>query len=209
MPLSAQRTPATPEEIQLVAAICRGNESAFTTAVERHYAAMLTFAQAYVRAPDAAGEIVHGAWMAALAESERFDGGIPLRTWLLRFVARAAPPLATRADGAARGATQAAVDAGRFRDRGDGFPGHWRAYPRDWRALPDDVLRGARTRRVVEDAIEALPTEQRAVITLRDVLGCPLREACAVLELPEAAARDSVHRARSYVRAALERHFDA
>ena len=41
MPLSAQRTTATAEEIELVAAIRDGDERAFTTTVGRHYGCML------------------------------------------------------------------------------------------------------------------------------------------------------------------------
>jgi RNA polymerase sigma-70 factor (ECF subfamily) len=50
--------------------------------------------------------------------------------------------------------------------------------------------------------------QQRTVITLRDVVGCPAEEACAVLDLSEPVARERLHSARSQVRAALERHFD-
>lgn len=200
---------ALADDLRLVAAIRAGDEAAFTTAVERHHAAMLALARAYVAAPDGTGRIVHDAWMAALAGSDGFDGTVPLRTWLLRFVVRAAAPLAAEPDGGGAVAPSPAVDAGRFRAAHDGFPGHWRAYPRDWRTLPDDVRRGAGARRVVEAALGALPTEQRAVITLRDVLRCPLREACDVLELAEPAARERLHQARCHVRAALERHFDA
>jgi RNA polymerase sigma-70 factor, ECF subfamily len=208
MPLSAQRTTATPEDIQLVAAIGAGDEQAFTTAVERHYACMLAVANAYVLSRDAARGIVHDAWTAALGDTDRFDGSMPLRAWLLRFVVDVAAPLAARPGGGSPGTASPAVDPERFRGGPGAFPGHWRAYPRDWRALPDEVLKGDGTRRVIAAAIEALPVELRAMITMRDIVGCPVREACAVLELPEDTARERLHRARCQVRAALERHFD-
>jgi RNA polymerase sigma-70 factor, ECF subfamily len=208
MSLSAPQDTATPEERELVAAIRSGDEDAFAAAVERHYRAMLAVAKAYVLAPDAAKQVVHDAWMAALAESDRFDGTVSLRAWLLRFVVRQAVPLAERPDGASPAAANPAVDPDRFRDDAKAFPGHWRAYPRDWRTVPDDVRRGQRARGVVEAAVEALPVEQRVVVTLRDIVGCPPREAYDILELPDAVARDRLHRARCAVRAALERHFD-
>lgn len=208
MSLSAERDTASPEEIELVAAIRSGDEQAFAVAVERHHRAMLAVAKAYVLAPDAATRVVHDAWLAALAETDRFDGSAPLRAWLLRFVVRLAAPLAARPDGHSPDVAQPAVDPGRFRGRADAFPGHWRAYPRDWRGLPDDVRRGHRAGGVVQAAVAALPVEQRAVLTMRDIVGCPPREAYAILELPEAVARDRLHQARCRVRAALERHFD-
>jgi RNA polymerase sigma-70 factor (ECF subfamily) len=199
---------ATAEEIELVVAMRAGDERAFMTVVERHHPAMLTLANAYVATPEAAGQVVQDGWMAALEERAGFDGGIPLRAWLLRFVARSAPPPAVEAEGGGARRSAAAADAERFRGRGEAFPGHWRAYPHDWRDLPDHVLRGDVARRVVQDAIDALPVEQRTVITVRDVLRCPPRDVCAVLDLSESAARERLHRARSQVRAALERHFD-
>ena len=208
MPSDVHADTATKEEIELVAAIRGGDERAFTTVVGRHYGAMLALAKAYVTTPAAAERAVHEAWMMALTASGDFDGSTPLRTWLLRFAARSAAPLAAARDGITLETERPAVDAERFRGRRDAFPGHWRAYPSDWRALPADVLRGHETRRVVEAAIEALPIEQRTVITVRDVLRCPPREACVVLGLSEAAARGLLHQARSQVRAALERHLD-
>jgi DNA-directed RNA polymerase specialized sigma24 family protein len=138
---------------------------------------MLAVAKAYVLAPGAAKQVVHDAWMAALAETVRFDGSAPLRAWLLRFVVRLAAPLATRPDGERPDTAKPAVDPDRLRGTHGAYPGHWRAYPRDWRTLPDDIRRGHRARRVVEAAVEALPVEQRAVITMPDVVGCPPREA--------------------------------
>ena len=54
-------------------------------------------------------------------------------------------------------------------------------------------------------AIEDLPDVQRAVITLRDVEGMSSDEVCEALELTEGNQRVQLHRARSKVRAALER----
>jgi RNA polymerase sigma-70 factor, ECF subfamily len=208
MPLSAHRETVSSEEIAVVAAIRGGDEHAFATAVDRHHRAMVAVANAYVLTPDAASQVVHEAWLAALADAERFDGKVPLRAWLLRFVVRVAAPLAARFDGESSDPAKPAVDPDRFRAGADAFPGHWRAYPRDWRALPDDVRRGAGARRVVEAAVAALPVEQRAVITVRDIVGCPAPEACAILDVSDTVARERLHQARCRVRAALERHFD-
>jgi RNA polymerase sigma-70 factor (ECF subfamily) len=208
MPSDVHADTATKEEIELVAGIRCGDERAFTTVVGRHYGAMLALAKAYLRTPAAAERAVHEAWMTALAASGEFDGSTPLRTWLLRLAARSSAPLAAARDGGTLETARPAVDAERFRGRRDAFPGHWRAYPRDWRALPEEVVRGPETRLVVERAIEALPIEHRTVITLRDILRCPPRETCAVLDLSEAGTRELLHQARSHVRAALERHLD-
>jgi RNA polymerase sigma-70 factor, ECF subfamily len=101
------------------------------------------------------------------------------------------------------------VEPERFRGATDGFPGHWRAYPGDWHRLPEDALLQRETMRVTLDAIAELPPAQRAAITMRDVQGCGADEVCAVLGVSEGNQRVLLHRARSRVRAAPERHFDA
>ncbi|MFL5360304.1 MAG: RNA polymerase sigma factor, partial [Myxococcales bacterium] len=62
---------------------------------------------------------------------------------------------------------------------------------------------------VVEAAIALLPVNQREVITLRDVLGWTSEEVCESLGISEGNQRVLLHRARSKVRAALEKHFAA
>ena len=62
------------------------------------------------------------------------------------------------------------------------------------------------TRAVVEETIATLPAQQRRVITLRDIDGWTSEEVCDLLGLSEGNQRVLLHRARSRVRAALERH---
>jgi RNA polymerase sigma-70 factor (ECF subfamily) len=46
------------------------------------------------------------------------------------------------------------------------------------------------------------------VITMRDIAGCSAEEVCDALEVSAGKQRVLLHRARSRVRAALERHLD-
>ena len=91
-----------------------------------------------------------------------------------------------------------AVDPERFRNLR--YPGGWTSFPEPW-GDPD----AGEARNVVATAIEQLPAGQRLVITLRDVEGCSADEVCAVLALSAVEQRVLLHRARSKVRAALER----
>jgi RNA polymerase sigma-70 factor (ECF subfamily) len=65
-------------------------------------------------------------------------------------------------------------------------------------------LLGAETREVVARAIEALPANQRVVISLRDVEGWSSEEVCNALGLTETNQRVLLHRARSKVRRTLD-----
>jgi RNA polymerase sigma-70 factor, ECF subfamily len=203
------------EEADLVARLRGGDERAFEALVDRHYATMLSVARGYVRTRAIAEEVVQEAWVGVLNGIDRFEGRSSLRTWIMRIVVNIA---ISRGEREARSVPFSAfaseegeepvVDPERFRNQDDGFPGHWRAYPGNWASLPDDALLGRETLGVVMSAIEELPDAQRVVITMRDVAGCTPEEVCGALDVSEGNQRVLLHRARSHVRGALERHLD-
>jgi RNA polymerase sigma-70 factor (ECF subfamily) len=88
----------------------------------------------------------------------------------------------------------------------DRWPGHWAIAPVPW---PERALETAEAEQVIRAAIAALPEPQRAVITLRDMVGCTPAETCAALAITDANQRVLLHRARTKVRAALEAAFGA
>ena len=61
---------------------------------------------------------------------------------------------------------------------------------------------------MVKAAVEELPEAQRIVIAMRDIAGCSAEEVCEALDVTVGNQRVLLHRARSRVRAALERHLD-
>jgi RNA polymerase sigma-70 factor, ECF subfamily len=206
-------TPAS-DEAALIRRLRDGDERAFEALVEQHYSTMLAVARTYVRTRAVAEEVVQEAWLGVLKGLERFEGRSSLKTWIMRIVANTAMTRGAREARSVPFSTlapegeEAAVEPERFRGPDDGFPGHWRGYPADWQSLPDEALLGQETRRVIMRAIEELPEAQRAVITLRDVTGCSAEEVCSVLDVSEGNQRVLLHRARSRVRSALERHLD-
>ena len=207
--------PTASEEADLVARLRAGDERAFEAIVDRHYSTMLAVARGYVRTRAIAEEVVQEAWLGVLKRIDRFEGRSSLRTWIMRIVVNVA---ISRGEREARNipfsalasdeGDEPAVDPERFRGGGDGFPGHWRAYPGNWAALPDDALLGRETVGIVMSAIAELPDAQRVVITMRDVAGCSPEEVCGALDVSDGNQRVLLHRARSHVRRALERHLD-
>ena len=209
-----QERVATREELDLLARLRAGDERAFETLVERHYATMLAVAQTYVRTRAVAEEVVQEAWLGVLKGLDRFEGRSSLKTWILRILVNIAKTRGVREARSVPYASLApegdepAVEPERFRGPGDAFPGHWRAYPGDWHGLPEEALLQRETLRVAMDTIERLPPAQRTVIVMRDIQGCEPEEVCALLDVSDGNQRVLLHRARSRVRAALERHLD-
>jgi RNA polymerase sigma-70 factor, ECF subfamily len=152
-------------------------------------------------------------WLAVYTGLERFEGRSSLKTWLFRILtnkaktrgqreARTVPFSTFAADG---DEDDTAVDLDRFLGPDSRHPGGWVAPPR---GVPEERLLAAEARATIESAIAALPPNQRAVITLRDVEGLSAEEACNVLGLSETNQRVLLHRARSKVRAAFERYLE-
>jgi len=204
-------------DAELLARLRRGDERAFRMLVERYNATMLRVARLHVRDHQAAEEVVQETWLAVVMGLERFEERSTLKTWLFRILtnraktrgereARSVPFSAVAAADAA--GDDPAVDADRFQGPNDPFPGGWAAPPARWETLPDERLLSQETLRELAEAVEMLPPAQRAVIRLRDIEGWDADEVCDLLGLTHGNQRVLLHRARSKVRAALERYLD-
>ena len=205
---------AAAEEQELLERLRAGDERAFETLVERHYPTMLAVARHYVSSRAVAEEVVQDAWLGVLKGLDSFEGRSSLRTWILRILVNRAKTRGARDSRTVPFASimpqgdEAAVEPGRFRGPDDPFPGHWRAYPGTWQRLPEETLADRETLQIVLATIHQLPPPQRIVITMRDIQGCDAEEVCEALDVSEGNQRVLLHRARSKVRRALERHFD-
>ena len=147
-----------------------------------------------------------------LRSLDRFERRSTLRTWVLGIVVnlarsrarveRRSIPLPCDSDGPV-------VDPTRFLPPDHArWPHHWAREPRPWRTPEDDLLAGE-TRKVILDAIDALPATQREVIVLRDLEELSATDVCNVLGVTDTYQRVLLHRARSRVRHALEQYFAA
>jgi RNA polymerase sigma-70 factor (ECF subfamily) len=196
-------------EGQLVAALREGDEAAFKELIDRYHASLVRVAQAYVPTRALAEEVAQETWLAVLEGLDRFEGRSSLKTWLFRILTNRAKTRGMRERRSlpfsALESDDGAVDPDRFRGPDEAWPGHWSAPPH---GFPEERLLAHETRRVIEDAIRKLPKTQRTVITLRDVEGWSAEEVCNALTLSETNQRVLLHRARSAVRAALERYLE-
>jgi RNA polymerase sigma-70 factor (ECF subfamily) len=200
------------EEDALLLALLNGDERTFTELVERWSGTMLRIALSHVDSRAVAEEVVQETWLIVLRDLRRFEGRSALRTWVLGIVvnlARARARVERRSAPMPADAGGPDVDVVRFRPSDAArWPDHWALGPVPWPAPEEDLLAGE-TREVILDAIRALPPAQREVLVLRDLEGLTATETCNILGLTDTNQRVLLHRARSRVRNALERYFEA
>jgi RNA polymerase sigma-70 factor (ECF subfamily) len=163
----------------------------------------------FVASRDVAEDVVQDTWLAVLRGLPAFEGRSTLKSWIFGILTNRAKTRGVRdkrtvafSELSNPGSdSELAVDPDRFTPAGS-----WSAPPGRWdRDTPEQLLR-QEARAIMEQAIAALPASQRAVVTLRDIEGLEAAEVCNILELSETNQRVLLHRARSKVRAALERY---
>jgi RNA polymerase sigma-70 factor (ECF subfamily) len=195
---------------QLLAALRAGDEAAFRDVVRQWHSSLLRVAQIFTPSRAVAEEVVQETWLRVLGALARFEGRSSLKTWVFRILVNTAKTRALREGRTipfsalqdASRVPEAAVEPERFLpDDHPHHPGGWAVPPPD---LPEDRLIAAETRGRIADAIDALPANQRAVISLRDVEGWSSEEVRNALDLTEVNQRVLLHRARARVRQALE-----
>jgi len=215
VPCRTVRTVAPPDysdETFLVKALCARDVDAFAYLIDRYHDPLMRIARLYVPNREVAEEVVQETWLAVLQGIDRFEQRATLKTWLYRILSNIAR---------ARGAKERrslplserdeiddapAVEARRFRRFGR-HAGQWTRPPSPW-PEPEQTAIDADVLSAVQRAADALPRAQREVLTLRDVLGWDAGEVCDALDLSDANQRVLLHRARSKVRAALERYYN-
>lgn len=206
------------EDYQFLAALRGGDEGAFLGLVEQYQAALLRLARMYVNDAAVAEEVVQETWLGVLRGLDRFEGRSSLKTWIFRILMNTAKtrafregrsvPFSAFADPASED-DGPSVSPERFRPADDPhWPHHWSDPPHAWGATPEQMVISRETRAIIEGAIQGLKPSQREVITLRDIQGMSSEEVCNILAISETNQRVLLHRARSRVRAALERYFD-
>jgi len=199
----------------LVLRLRGGDEDTFTTLVERYHGAMIRVAMGFVSDRATAEEVAQETWLGVLHGVANFEGRSSLKSWIFAILVNKAKTRALREARstpfsalAAQESTgdEAAVDPQRFRGADMPWTGHWKTPLPRWGENPEERLLAKEMTARLQSAIDRLPPAQRAVITLRDVTGYDAKAICNALEITETNMRVLLHRARSRVRAELERY---
>ena len=205
---------ATADDQRIIAGLRAGDGAAFAEVVDRYHGSLVRVAMRYVPSRAVAEEVVQDTWIAVIHGMATFEARSSLKTWIFRILTYQAIsrgkrehrsiPFSVLAGREAEGA-ESTVDPSRFRGPEDQFPGGWIEHPDPW-GDGESIMLSQEMQSVVAVSLESLPSAQRLVMTLRDVQDWSAEEVCEALEISQGNQRVLLHRARSKVRAALERY---
>jgi RNA polymerase sigma-70 factor (ECF subfamily) len=210
--MATARVLAMPDA-EVVAALKRGDQAVYRELVDALTPGLMRMALMFVRDRAVAEEVVQETWIGVLRGIDRFEGRSRLKTWIYRILINTAKTRGQRESrsipfSAAARDDEAAVDPDRFLGADHRWAGGWMLGPGEWQTPEEELLQGE-TRDAILAAIEELPEAQRAVITMRDVEGIPAPDVAEALGITDGNQRVLLHRARSKVRAAIERQLGA
>lgn len=207
---------ASADDWHVISLLRRGDEATFATLIDHYHTTMLRVAMVYVTSRMVAEEVVQETWMAVITSLPRFEGRSSLKTWIFRILTNHAKTRAHREGRSIPFSSlantqddldEAAVEPDRFRPPGQQWAGGWLTFPARWEESSEERLLSQETYACIERAVAALPPNQRAIITMRDIEGWSSEETCRFLDITEGNQRVLLHRARSKVRGALEKYF--
>lgn len=207
------------EESTLLDALRRGDEDAFTRLVGEHHASLRRLARLYVVNGALADEVVQDTWLGVIRGIWAFEGRSSLKTWIFRILVNRARTRAVRESRSASFTATLSVESGaepepsvspeHFLSGDDSpAPGYWVRPPLDPGSSPERSLLTQELRERLRTVIDALPSNLRIVLWLRDVEGWSSEEVCSALAIQETNQRVLLHRARSRVRVALEPYLE-
>lgn len=177
-------------EATLVDRARSGDRLAFEELVRRHADRLYAVVLRFVADDDEAQEVTQETFLRAWRSIGRFEGRSQFFTWIYRIGINEAKRRAARRPPAA----VLSLDDEPVPEAPD------------WSEAPQTRIEQSELRRVLEEAVRALPVEYRAPIILRDIEGLSTGEAAEIVDLGEAAFKSRLHRARLAVRRAVDQH---
>jgi len=174
---------------QLVIRAQEGSREAFAQLVDRWADRAFNLVYRMLGNVEDTEDVVQEGFLNAFRSLGRFKRDASFGTWIYRIMT----------NGALVKIRKSAREV--FLDHDPG--GNGRRIPEglvDWTDTPLDDLINRETRERMDEAIEALPLDQRTVLVLRDVNGFPAAEVAEVLGISVPAVKSRLHRARVQVR---------
>jgi RNA polymerase sigma-70 factor (ECF subfamily) len=196
------------EEKALVDGLQAGDATAFAALVDGLHGRLLAFARTFTSSPALAQDIVQETWLGVIRGMPRFEGRSSIRTWIFSILVRRARTMTAqeaRRREVSAGAGELEAGSPTEWSPGLGRVGLWEEPLVSWGLEdPEATLRREEALRVVQEALNGLPEQQRQVVLLRDVEGVRAAEVCNILGVSETNQRVLLHRGRARIRRALD-----
>ena len=173
---------------QLVERAQKGDTRAFDLLVLKYQGRVANLVSRYVSNAAEAEDVTQEAFIKAYRALPKFRGDSAFYTWLYRIAANAAKNHLV-ALGRRPSSDQVIDEAEQF-----DLPGKLKDHE-----SPDAVLMGMELEQAVNSAIDSLPDELKAALTLREFEGLSYEEIAEILSCPIGTVRSRIFRAREAV----------
>ena len=184
-------------DVVLIDRTLAGDDQAFETLVKQHESRVYRTALGIVGKPEDAEEALQDTFMKAYQHLKEFRRDSRFTTWLTRIAINAA---LNKLRGQRE--TTSLDDEGEL--NAEFMPQHCEP----WQENPERSYAKEEIRRIVQEAIQSLPAEYRAVLVLRDISELDTVETAEALGLSIAATKSRLLRARLMVREKLAGRFE-
>jgi RNA polymerase sigma-70 factor, ECF subfamily len=191
-------------ELTLVGRLRAGDQSALESLMKQYASRVYRLAYGITRNAGDAEEVVQDTFLTLFQKIHTFEGRAALGSWLYRVATNAA--LMKRRG--LRGEREVSLEARlpTYQDNGR-RAGDRSLLMADWSQNPEASLLSRETQAIVNQAIDALPEQFRAVLLLRDIEGLSNEEVAGIVGESVAAVKSRVHRGRMAFREELTRRF--
>jgi RNA polymerase sigma-70 factor, ECF subfamily len=189
-----------PTDAELVERFKGGDRRAFELIVQRYQHRVYTLALRWMGNDEIAAEVAQDVFIALYRSLADFRGESRLSTWIYRVVLNHTRN--RKLYGRRRHLDRHEPLEGERASRDDDAPR--RQLAGDGPA-PDEAVHRSDAERLIRDALEQLPEEQRMIIVLRDIEDLPYEEIADLLDVPRGTVKSRLHRARLQLARVLER----
>ncbi len=181
------------DDQRLIAECLRGRTAAFGELIRRYQDRLYNTVYRLVDNAEDAQDVVQEAFLHAYQALDSFKGDSLFFTWLYRIAFNAAVSLKRKQKAILR------IETGRAEAGGAGEP-----LDTSDESRPGFQLERHEQERRIQDALNRLSGEHRAVLIMKDMEGLKYEEMAQALDVPVGTIRSRLHRARLELRELLE-----
>ena len=189
--------PGGEDDLALIKLVLAGDRRAFETLVRKHERRVFRVALAVLGNVEDAEDAMQDAFIKLYRHLDRFRGESKFTTWLTSIVVNESLQK--------RQSRKSSVSLDESREL-DSKPLPGRFEP--WTSNPEKLYGKQEIRRLVEEAINALPPIYRETLVLKDIEEMSAEEAAGVLEITVPALKSRLLRARLMLRESLAASFE-